>query len=299
MGIEPVIIAHRGACARAPENTLEAFRLAVEQDGAQGLELDVQRTRDGMVVVLHDETLERTTDGAGPVAQLDWSAARALDAGYRFQLQPQASSGEFPWRRRGVRIPALREVLEQFPAIWISIDLKRGDPRTERAVVALVRELSAHDRVVVGAEAHAAALRLRALAPELASFFSRHEAQRFYLRHRLRWWRGYRAPARSLQIPARFRGLDLGAIRLIADAHRLAVAVRYWTVNDEGEMARLLALGADGIITDDPARLRAVIGRMQRRAPPKVAGGTPPAASGRDSMAGLGPVTQQSPPADA
>jgi glycerophosphoryl diester phosphodiesterase len=155
-----------------------------------------------------------------------------------------------------VRVPTLREVLAAFPRTWLSIDLKAGDPLTELTVVQLVRAVGAEDRVVVGAEADASAQRLRALAPELSSFFSAGEARAFYVRHRLRCFVAYRAPARSLQIPVQHGQHDLARRRLVDDAHRRGIAVRYWTVNDEPTMQRLLELGADGIITDRPALLR-------------------------------------------
>ena len=104
----PVNLAHRGASASAPENTLEAFRLAVES-GAGGLEFDVHMTSDGEIVVLHDPTVDRTTDGTGPVSGMSLAEVRRLDAGYRF-----ASEGANPYRGKGVRVPTLAEVLREF-----------------------------------------------------------------------------------------------------------------------------------------------------------------------------------------
>jgi glycerophosphoryl diester phosphodiesterase len=254
-------IAHRGSSWSAPENTLEAFDLAVRDEGAGGLELDVQRTRDGHPVVLHDETLDRTTNGHGPVAALDLEQVRRLDAGFHFRPPLEATEERFPWRARGARIPTLVEVLERYPTTWLSIDLKRGDPLTEQAAVLAIRAAHAQDRVVLGAESHAGARRLRALAPDLQSFFSARDARAFYLRHRLRWWMGYRPPARSLQIPPRHGRWNLVTPRLLEDAHRRGIAVRYWTVNDPAIMTRLLQLGVDGIITDRPAVLRELLTR--------------------------------------
>lgn len=259
MTMGPRIIAHRGASARAPENTLEACRLAVEEEGAEGLELDVHRTRDGHVVVLHDSTVDRTTDGRGPVVGFTLDELQRLDAGYRFAPPGSPPGTVPPYRGRGIRVPTLREILEAFPRTWLSLDLKAGDPQTELAVVQLIRAVGAEDRAVVGAEVDAPARRLRGLAPELSSFFSAGEARAFYVRHRLRCLVGYRPPAGSLQIPVRHGRHDLARQRLIDDAHRRGIAVRYWTVNDEATMRRLLELGADGIITDRPGLLREVL----------------------------------------
>jgi glycerophosphoryl diester phosphodiesterase len=244
----PRIIAHRGSSGRSPENTLHAMRLAIEEDGARGLELDLQRSADGEVIVLHDELLDRTTNGSGRADALDLRALREFDAGYHF------GSGEY--RGRGLLIPTLREVLETFPSIWLSLDLKQGDPRTEAATIDLLREFGRTDTAVVSAESPAAARRLARLGPELPRFVNRDGARGFYIRHRLRCFIGWRAPGQSLQIPVRRGNIDLAGPRLIRDAHRQGMRVIYWTVNDAEEARTLFAHGADGIMTDWPDRMR-------------------------------------------
>jgi len=247
----PFVIAHRGSSADAPENTLTAFDRAIEQDGAEGLELDVHVTRDGVPIVIHDALVCRTTDGFGNVVDKDLKDVRRLDAGYRFER-----AADHPYRGLGIGIPTLEEVLDRYRRTWMSIDLKEGDPYLERAVLTLIERHGAHDRVVVSAESPRSARRLAKMAPEVERFFDRRSARFFYLRHRGGLWWGYRPPARSLQIPVEHGGRRLDTPRLIADAHRQGIAVRYWTVNDEATMERLIDLGADGIITDRPAILR-------------------------------------------
>ena len=243
----PRIIAHRGSSGRAPENTLYAMRLAVGEDRAGGLELDLQRSADGEVIVLHDETLDRTTDGAGRADASDLRTLRRLDAGHRF------GNGEF--RARGLRIPTLREVLEAFPSTWLSLDLKQGDPRTEAATIGLLREFGRQGNVVVSAESAAVAGRLARLAPEFPRFVHRRGVRSFYVRHRLRCLIGWSTPGESLQIPVRHGRFDLARPRLIRDAHRRGMRVIYWTVNDPDEARALFARGADGIMTDWPGRM--------------------------------------------
>src|SRR5215212_7629564 len=127
----PVNLAHRGASDIAPENTIEAFRLAVEA-GAGGLELDVHITRDGRLVVIHDATVDRTTGGTGAVSGMTIDELRGLDAGYKFS--PEAGPTR-PYRGRGVRVPTLDEVLEEFPGVAVNIDIKAGLPGIEAALL--------------------------------------------------------------------------------------------------------------------------------------------------------------------
>src|SRR5918911_3904757 len=123
----PVNLAHRGASALAPENTIEAFRLAVEA-GAGGLELDVHMTRDGHIVVIHDATVDRTTNGFGAVSEMTFHELRRFDAGHDFS--PDGGPTR-PYRGRGVQVPTLGEVLEEFPGVAVNIDLKDGPPGIE------------------------------------------------------------------------------------------------------------------------------------------------------------------------
>jgi glycerophosphoryl diester phosphodiesterase len=244
----PRIVAHRGSSGRAPENTLHAMHVAIDEDGAGGLELDLQRSADGEVVVLHDETVDRTTDGTGRADRLPLAALLELDAGARF--------GDGSFTGRGIRIPTLEQVLEAFPKTWLSLDLKQGDPLTEQATVALLRRFGRTGDVVLSAEDAAAARRVARIAPEIPRFVHRAGVRSFYLRHRLRFFPGWQAPGQSLQIPVRHGRLDLSSGRLIRDAHARGMRVLYWTINDVDLASELFRRGADGIITDFPARMR-------------------------------------------
>jgi glycerophosphoryl diester phosphodiesterase len=248
-------IAHRGSSARAPENTLLAMALAVDEDGADGLELDLQRSRDGEVLVLHDATVERTTEGRGPAGELDLDALRALDAGFRFV----DDAGRHPFRGRGLTIPTLREVLERFPDTWLSLDLKGGDDALQDRTVELLHEFRARERVVIGDERRERARRLRRIAPDFEHFFGRADAVEFLLRATTGYWRGYRPQARSMQVPVSVGPVHFDRRELVAAAHARGIAVRFWTINDTAAMRRLLDLGADGLITDHPDRLRDVL----------------------------------------
>src|SRR5215218_4316589 len=138
----PVNLAHRGASALAPENTIEAFRLAVEA-GAGGLELDVHMTRDGHIVVIHDATVDRTTSGSGAVSEMTIDELRGFDAGHNFS--PDGGSIR-PYGGRNVRVPTLEDVLLEFPGVAVNIDIKAGGSGIEAAVLEVIREANSLDR---------------------------------------------------------------------------------------------------------------------------------------------------------
>ena len=142
----PLLIAHRGGAGLAPENTMAAFRCAVDDWDADILELDVRLTADGQLVVLHDETVDRTTDGTGPIRAMTWAAARRLDAGHRFR----DLGGEPSFRGAGVRIPLFADVLASFPAVRIIVEPKAAEAATP--LVRAIRAAKAEDRVLIGAE---------------------------------------------------------------------------------------------------------------------------------------------------
>ncbi|MCO5165506.1 MAG: glycerophosphodiester phosphodiesterase [Planctomycetes bacterium] len=255
---------HRGARGLAPENTLEGFRRALEA-GVDMLELDVQLTRDGDVVVIHDPLVDRTTDWAGPgpgaVAALSLAELARLDAGHAFTPDGGQS---FPFRGQGVRIPRLVEVLEALPGVLITVEVKSPHPALVAQVVALVRR-HAPERVVLASADHATLRALRRAAPELPSSFSGREVRDFYLLSRL-GLTGllFRSPGRLIQAPLwsdhdRGRGLRLVGPALLRAAHASGRAVHVWTVNEPATMRALIALGVDGITTDRPDVLAEVL----------------------------------------
>jgi glycerophosphoryl diester phosphodiesterase len=252
----PANLAHRGASPLAPENTIEAFRLAVEA-GAGGLELDVHLTRDGHVVVLHDATVDRTTDGEGPVSEMTLDELRGFDAGHNFS--PDGGPGR-PYRGRGVRVPMLEEVLREFPGIAVNIDIKAGRPGIEAAVFGVLREADALGRVLVVSTTHATVKRFRKISGgHVSTGASKWEIGIFYLLSRLRLERLVRPAYDALQLPLRHRGIPLVIPRFVRAAHDRGLRVDVWTINQADEMRRLLDLGADVIMTDRPRTLAEVL----------------------------------------
>jgi glycerophosphoryl diester phosphodiesterase len=252
----PVNLAHRGASSLAPENTIEAFRLALEA-GAGGLELDVHMTRDGHIVVIHDATVDRTTSGTGAVSEMTIEELRGLDAGYNFS--PDGASTR-PYRGKGSRVPTLEEVLREFPGVAVNVDIKASLPGIEAAVLGVLREANALGRVLVVSTPHATVKRFRKISGgHISTGASRWETGIFFLLSRLHleWLAGPDYVA--LQVPPVHRGIPLVTPRFIAAAHSRGVRVDVWTINQADEMRRLLDLGVDVIMTDRPPTLPEVL----------------------------------------
>jgi glycerophosphoryl diester phosphodiesterase len=251
-GAPPRLFGHRGAAGVAPENTLPSFRRALA-DGVDVFELDVHATRDGEVVVLHDPTLERTTDGAGAVADLTFAELERLDAGHCFS----ADGGRtFPFRGQGIRVPRLAELLREFPEIPLNIEIKPAGAVVE-AVVSLVR--AARARIVLAAEHDAIMQAIRAAAPEIPTSLATGEVAAFVGAVLA----GEAPPlpdgAVALQIPPSFGDITLVTSATVAAAHALGAEIHVWTINHPDEAGRLLDLGCDGIMTDVPHVVRPVI----------------------------------------
>ena len=252
----PVNVAHRGASTLAPENTIEAFRLAVEA-GAGGLELDVHMTRDGHIVVIHDATVDRTTNGSGAVSEMTLDELRRFDAGHNFS--PDGGSTR-PYRGRGVWVPTLGEVLEEFPGVAVNIEIKAGTPGIEKTVLGILRDANALGRALVVSTPHAIVKRFRKISSgHISTGASRWEIGVFYILSRLRLERLVRPAYDALQVPLLHRGILVVTPRFIRAAQARGVRVDVWTINQAEEMRRLLDLRVDVIMTDRPGTLAEVL----------------------------------------
>lgn len=229
-----LIWAHRGARADAPENTLPAFELAVEQ-GADGVEFDVQLTADGTVVVLHDETVDRTTNGRGPVAGMRLDDLRTLDA----------SGGRAGFA--GARVPTLAETLDLLvpTGLRLNIELKNSEeayPGLEEQVLAAVADRGIAERVVLSSFNHYSLRKLQKLDAPV-------ELAMLYTDPLYKPWRyAARLGVAALHPPVRYL-ISPGYVRR---AHAVGLAVRPWVVNSTRGLARMFAWGVDGVFTDVP-----------------------------------------------
>jgi glycerophosphoryl diester phosphodiesterase len=241
----PLVFAHRGGSALGPENTLAAFDLGMRV-GADGIELDVHLSADGVPVVHHDATLDRTTSASGPVVARTAADLARVDAGYRF-----AGRGDFPFRRQGVGIPSLHDVLRRYPDVPLIIEMKVDSRDMGEAVAREVRAAGAADRVCVAGFGARSAVAARAALPEMACSASRSEA-RLAVYRALAGWPVRRARYGGYQVPERASLLRVVSPRFVRYAHEAGVKVQVWTVNDEADMRRLLSWGVDGLISDQP-----------------------------------------------
>jgi glycerophosphoryl diester phosphodiesterase len=239
-----LIIGHRGAAAEFPENTLAAFDYAVSL-GVDAIEFDLRLTRDGVLVVIHDPSLERTTNAAGWVADLTASELAAADAGACFSPDGRT----FPFAGAGLRIPRFEEMLERYPNTPLIIELKVAETAPE--TLRLIRRHGAEDRVLVDSMDHRALKLFRGSRVAVGA---------------AKWdvislmWRSAMGmtpralPYSALCVPERYV-INVPVDRLAKAAASRGVPTHVWTVNDREDARRLWSSGVIGIISDDPAAM--------------------------------------------
>ena len=269
----PIIFAHRGGAGEAPESTLGAMQAALAANPGVAIELDVHQSRDGHIVVIHDDTVDRTTNGTGAVAQLTLAELQALDAG--FCATPgerrgtaargacREGTGKFPFRGKGYRIPTLQEVLAQLPRETL-IGMEVKAPGFEPKLAEVLRASGRLRRLIVGAARDDIAVRLRQLLPQVPHYFPRWAGMRFATSIKLSNGRLSSPDYQVFATPQAASGMRLDTAGLIQAARRLGVLVAYWTINDPEHIDRLLRLGADAIMTDYPDRASKVAQRLAR-----------------------------------
>jgi len=215
--------------------------------GADGLEIDVQLSADGVPVVIHDKTLDRTTDRVGPVHDLTVDELARVDAGFRFERE-----GSHPFRGQGLGVPTLAAVLARHRDARVIIEMKGGEPELARAVARDVREAAAIDRVCVGSFHQRSIVTLREEAAEIVTSASQPEARWALHRSWVRWpWIGPR-PYVAFQVPERAGRLRVVTPAFVDQVHNEGQVIQVWVVNEEADIIRLLDWGVDGIISDRP-----------------------------------------------
>ena len=242
----PIVYAHRGASFELPENTLESFRLALEL-GADALETDAHMTRDGRIVLSHDPTGERMAGIARAISEATLEQVRTWDVGARFV--PRRPGVFRPGQR--FRMPTLDEALDAFPGVVFNVDAKQIVPDMIPALIRCIQHARAEDRVRIASFSTKNLRRARSLGYPGETGLSPSEVARimFVPRSYLRW---LRVDGNAVQVPRRAYGVKFASQGAIERFHMLGLRVDFWTIDDPAEAKRLFAMGADGVMTDDP-----------------------------------------------
>lgn len=266
----PLHYAHQGGALEAPSTTLYAMRRATREHGAHALELDVHRTADGVLVVCHDTTVDRTTPATGAIHDLTLNELRGLDNAHWWSPGHDAVVGleDEAYKLRGrfpgdasLGIATLEEVLVEFTDVFLNFDIKEIGPH--RYETELADRLRAHDRTtdVIVASFHDDALRaFSAYAPEIHVSLGPADTFAFYdAVTNGAPFRTFEPSQVALQVPASFEGIEVVTPAFVDAAHRHGLAVHVWTIDEEDEMRQLLAIGVDAIMTDRPSVLTTVL----------------------------------------
>ncbi len=253
------LYAHRGASGELPENTMAAFRRALEYD-IDALESDIHLTRDGHVVVSHDPDGARCCGVPRAIRDSTLAEVQSWDAGWGFT----APDGGRPFAGQGHRVPALAEVLRELPGVPLNLDIKQTAPSMVAPLVALLRRERAEERVTL------ASFRMRTLlGARLRGYRGDTSLPRAEVITMLKAppglfaflpWRG-----KAAQLPVAGGGYRFDTPEMVSRCHRLGLRLDFWTINDPAEARRLLALGADGIMTDDPRAIAPVFADFRPR----------------------------------
>jgi glycerophosphoryl diester phosphodiesterase len=250
-------MAHRGGKGLWPENTLYAFERAVDL-GVHVLEMDIHSTADGVLVVIHDDTVDRTTDGRGPVQGMGLAELKTLDAGYMWSSDDGQT---FPYRGQGIAVPTLEEVFAALPATPMNIEIKPAEPAVAVPLCQLIRDHGMQDRVLVASFHEQAIQAFRDECPEVATTASQNQVVALFVLAQAFLDLIYSPAIQAVQVPEYRGNLHVLTPQFIDAAHRRHLEVHAWTINDVEGMQRLLDLGVDGIITDYPDRLMELLGR--------------------------------------
>jgi glycerophosphoryl diester phosphodiesterase len=252
-----LVMAHQGGNGLWPGNTQYAFERAVAL-GVDVLEMDVHSTADGVLVVIHDSTVDRTTNGPGSVHDLTLAEIKALDAGYHWTSDDGQT---YPYRGQGVTVPTLEELFIAFPTTPMNIEIKQAEPSIAAPLCRLIRDHGRADKVLIASFHQAVIDEFRRECPEVATSTGQNEVIALFVLSKVLLEGAYRPNAAAVQVPEYRSGLHVITPRFVDAAHSRNLQVHAWTINEVEDMQRMLDLGVDGIITDYPDRLMDLLGR--------------------------------------
>lgn len=254
----PLVMAHRGGDGLWPENTMYGFERAVDL-GVDVLETEIHSTADNILVLMHDSTVDRTTNGSGPISSFTLEELKTLDAGYNWT----SDGGQtFPFRGSGITVPTLEEVFTALPNARINIDIKQGKPSLLGSLCKTIRTFDMVDRVMVASFSSKVLKAFRRVCPEVATSAGTGEVALFFMMNMVFLGAAYRPACQAFQVPEYSSGLRVLTKRFVNTARGLNLEVHAWTIDEVNDMKRLLALGVDGIVTDYPDRLISLLRKM-------------------------------------
>ena len=234
---------------------LHAFEQSVAL-GADVIETDVRLSADGALVLFHDETVGRTTDGAGRVSDLTLAELKRLDAGYRWTTD---GGRTFPFRGRGLTVPTLEEAFARAGRARFNIEPKHDSDALVAGLCAALGRRGMAERVVVGSFSDALIEKFRRACPGVATSASPSEASSFLALHKAGLAASYSPPMQALQVPEYAGALHVLTREFVEAAHERNLHVHAWTVNRAEDMRRLIDIGVDGVMTDYPDRLLEIL----------------------------------------
>ena len=230
-----------------PENTLTGFHASVAEHQADMLEMDLQLTRDEKVIVLHDDSLDRTTNGKGEVSRLSYEEISQFDGGFRFKND----KGEFPFRDQGIKVPLFENILEEFPQIFLNIELKGNNLKLIQKAADLINKYNAENRILVGAGKFNQNKQIHQILSECGHYLSQPDIYLFAIIGSCGWGRKYWKKFHMVEVPLYFHGLHVYP-RLRKAADKIGIPIFVWGANDLQTIEKLKADSVGGIITDRP-----------------------------------------------
>ncbi|WCL47557.1 glycerophosphodiester phosphodiesterase [Leptospira sp. GIMC2001] len=256
-------IAHRCGRAIYPENTIFACRKITEQGLVDFLEMDFHLTKDDVAVVIHDDTLDRTTNGKGKISDYSYSELQTFDAGYHFSAD---SGATFPYRNKNVKIDKLESYFQNFPNYKFLIEVKPNSNKAADILLDLIRKYNMGERVLVGSFHQSVKDYLRSKNPSLGFYASTKEVIIWTLLEKIGLSHLYNIPSDALAVPKNMSILKVNE-SFVRSAKKQNLKILVWTINDQTDMVELLNMGVDGIMTDDPKLLDSIYHNLKNGSP--------------------------------
>jgi glycerophosphoryl diester phosphodiesterase len=253
----PLVIAHQGGDGLWPGNTQYAFQQAAVL-GVDVLEMDLHISQDGVLVIMHDETVDRTTNGTGLLEEMMIEEIKALDAGFNWSPD---NGGTFPYRGKGITVPTLEEVFQSFPNYHMNIEIKKTERSMAEPFCKLIRAYDMENKVLVASFHDERMEKFRQVCPEVATSSPRQETRVFVLLSKVFLGRIYSPNYESMQVPEESSGIKVMTEQFVRAAHERRLRVEPWTIDNPEQMQLYIDWGVDGIITDRPDLMLELLGR--------------------------------------